>query len=201
MIRILLIRHGHTELLGRVLYGRMPGIHLSEQGRSEIQRLAAGLRQRYRIDEILSSPLERARETAEAIAAGYGQTVRIDDDLQEVDFGAWMGKAFEELINNEAWKRYNRYRSLNAPPGGEFMNEVQLRSWNALERAIERHRHAEEPTVAVVSHGDVVRGLLLLFLGMPLDNIHRLEISTASVSEVVIRNAYPQVVTMNQSFQ
>jgi broad specificity phosphatase PhoE len=200
MTRILLIRHGHTELLGKVLYGRMPGIHLSEKGRSEIQRLAAGLRQRYHIDEVLSSPMERARETAEVIAATYGQTVHLDEDLQELDFGGWMGKPFAELMNNEAWKRYNRYRSLNSPPGGEFMHEVQLRSWGALERAMERHRDAADPTVAVVSHGDVVRGLLLLFLGMPLDNIHRLEISTASVSEVVIGNAYPQVITMNQSF-
>jgi broad specificity phosphatase PhoE len=200
MTRILLIRHGHTELLGKVLYGRMPGIHLSEQGRSEIQKLAAGLKARYRVDEVLSSPLERARETAEAIAPHYSKTVLLDEDLQEVDFGNWMGKPFAKLMNNEAWKRYNRYRSLNGPPGGEFMNQVQLRSWNALERAIERHRQLPEPTIAVVSHGDVVRALLMLFLGMPLDNIHRLEISTASVSEVVIGNAYPQVITVNQSF-
>ena len=200
MTRILLIRHGHTELLGKVLYGRMPDVHLSEQGRSEIQRLAAALLRRYRVDEVLSSPLERARETAEVIAVPYGHKVRIDDDLLEVDFGAWMGTSFAELMDNEAWKRYNRYRSLNAPPGGEFMSEVQLRSWNALQRAIERHRHDADPTIAVVSHGDVVRGLLLSFLGMPIDNIHRLEISTASVSEVVIGNAYPQVVTVNQTF-
>ena len=200
MTRILLIRHGHTELLGKVLYGRMSGIHLSEQGRNEIQKLAAGLKHRYRVDEVLSSPLERARETAEAIAAPYGKKVQFDDDLQEVDFGAWMGKSFTELMNDEGWKRYNRYRLLNRPPSGEFMSEVQLRSWNALERAIERHRHEPEPTIAVVSHGDVVRGLLLLLLGMPVDNIHRLEISTASVSEVVMGNAYPQVITVNQTF-
>ncbi len=108
MTRILLIRHGHTELLGKVLYGRMGGVHLSEQGRQEIQRLAAALQQRYSLDEIVSSPMDRARETAEAIATLQASEVVFDADLQELDFGAWMGRSFEELGNDQGWKEYNR---------------------------------------------------------------------------------------------
>lgn len=200
MTRILLIRHGHTELLGKVLYGRMGGVHLSEQGRQEIQRLAAALQQRYSLDEIVSSPMDRARETAEAIATLQGSEVVFDADLQELDFGAWMGRSFEELGNDQGWKEYNRVRSLMGPPGGECMMQVQLRAWHALERAIERHSGKTDATVAAISHGDVVRALLLLFLGMPLDYIHRLEVYTASVSEVILGSAYPQVVRVNQTF-
>lgn len=200
MTRILLIRHGHTELLGKVLYGRMSGVHLSEQGKEEIQRLAAGLHQRYGIDEILSSPLDRAKETAEAIARGKNQTIVYDVDVQEIDYGEWMGRTFSDLHSDPKWKIYTRQRSLSRAPSGEFMMQVQSRAWSAIERAMERHSGKDETTVAVVSHGDVIRGLLLLFLGMPLDHIHRLEVATASLSEVILGYAYPQVLKVNQTF-
>jgi probable phosphoglycerate mutase len=200
MTRILLIRHGHTEMLGKVLYGRSAGVHLSERGKQEIGRLAGALKQRYHIHEIVSSPMDRARETAEAIADLQARDIVLDEGLQELDFGEWTGKPFAELMGDDCWKRYNRHRSLNSAPGGEFMMQVQVRAWRALERAIARQSDKAEPTVAVVSHGDVVRGLLLLFLGMPLDNIHRIEISTASLSEVIVGNTYPQVITVNQTF-
>src|SRR5579863_459719 len=98
MTRILLIRHGHTELLGKVLYGRMAGVHLSAQGKDEIQRLARALKERYALDEILSSPLDRAKETAEAIAALQQQALTYDADIQEIDYGAWMGSSFGQLF-------------------------------------------------------------------------------------------------------
>lgn len=200
MTRILLIRHGHTEMLGHVLYGRMTGVHLSERGRQESARLARALSERYQIDEIVSSPLERAKETAEAIAAVKGADVLFDEDLQEIDFGKWTGKPFPELLENDRWKLYNRRRSLVNPPAGEFMTQVQVRAWNALQRAAARQTKPPDSTVAVVTHGDVVRGLLMLFLGMPLDHIHRLEISTASATEVILREAYPQVMATNLTF-
>jgi len=200
MTRILLIRHGHTALLGRVLYGRLPGVYLSEQGIDEIERLARALPTRYRVTEIISSPMERARETAQSIASALEQEVVFDDGLQEIDFGEWMGSPFENLMTDEKWKQYNRYRSLTGAPEGEFMLEVQVRAWKAVQRAILRHKDETEPTIAIVSHGDVIRGLLMLFLGMPLDHIHRIEVSTGSVSEVVLRNSFPQVIAMNQTF-
>jgi broad specificity phosphatase PhoE len=200
MIRILLIRHGHTELLGKILYGRMPGVHLSDRGRQETVRLASALHKRHRISEIASSPMDRARETAELIAAGTNRSVVIDEELQELDFGEWTGKSFNELMQDERWKAYNRHRSVNGAPGGEFLVHVQVRAWNAVERVIARHKHESDAIIAVVTHGDVVRALLMLFLGMPLDHLHRFEVFTASVSEVLLSDAYPQVLMVNQTF-
>jgi probable phosphoglycerate mutase len=199
MTRILLIRHGHTELSGKVLYGRMAGIHLSETGGQEAARVAAALKERYRLDEVISSPLERAKETAEQIAAVCRVKISFDEQLQELDFGEWMGRSFAELATDEQWRLYNRARSLYGAPGGEFMMQVQLRAWQAMERAVAR-QGSKESTLAFVTHGDLVRALLLLFLGMPLDHIHRLEIFTASVSEVLLGHPYPQVVRVNQTF-
>jgi probable phosphoglycerate mutase len=199
MTRILLIRHGSTDLLGRVLYGRMPGVHLNEDGRRHAELLGHALQERYEIDEVISSPMERALETARFIADASGANVTIDERINEIDVGLWIGKPFSELATMEEWKRYNRNRSTISPPGGESMVQVQIRGWNALRAIEERHRHRDS-TVALVTHGDVIRGLLILLLGMPLDHIHRIEVAPVSVTEVLIGDGPPRVLRINQIF-
>ena len=200
MLRILLIRHGTNDSLGRVLYGRTPGVHLNQEGRAQAHTVAERLRERYRLNEIISSPLERTFETADVIATVLGTPVATDDGLLEIDFGSWTGKSFEGLNTDENWQRYNESRSTAHPPGGESLTDVQTRSWQTCERTMRRFRSEASATVAFVSHGDVIRSLLLLLLGMPLDFIHRLEIAPASVSEVELGGGYPRVINVNQVF-
>lgn len=200
MIRILLIRHGNTDLLGRVLYGRMPGVHLNAEGCSQARKLADGLRNRYRLSEIVSSPMERTIETAQFIADAQGLTIAVDERVNEIDFGSWKGKSFEELTHCDDWKSYNEVRSIHCPQGGEFMMEVQFRAWRALQDIVAHYPNGDMPTVAVITHGDVIRALLILLLGMPLDHIHRLEIAPASVSEVLMDSGNPRVRTVNETF-
>lgn len=199
-MRILLIRHGSTDLLGRLLYGRMSGVHLNEEGSRQAQLLAQRLRELYRISEVISSPLERALETARFIADAQGLSVSLDEGINEIDFGSWMGKPFSELLESDEWKKYNELRSTANPPQGELMTQVQTRAWGTLERILARYQHPQDVTVAVVTHGDVVRALLILLLGMPLDHIHRLEVAPASLSEVLLGPWQPRVVTINQVF-
>ncbi len=199
MTRILLIRHGNTDLLGRVLYGRMPGVHLSAEGCRQAQALAQALKNRYRLAAVVSSPLERALETARFIADAQALEVSTDEGILEIDFGSWMGKPFTELADLQDWTRYNQCRSTSSAPGGELMLQVQTRAWASLQKIVDRYRQ-EEATVAVVTHGDVVRALLLLLLGMPIDHIHRLEVAPASVSEVLLDSGHPRVLTVNQVF-
>jgi len=199
-MRILLIRHASTDLLGRVLYGRMPGVHLNEHGYRQAQLLAHRLKQRYRINEVISSPLERALETARLIANHQGLDVSVDEGISEVECGSWMGKTFGELLESDEWKRYNKLRSTSQPPGGEFIMEVQARAWGTLQKIVARYEHEKDATAAVVSHGDVVRSLLVLLLGMPLDYIHRLEVAPASVSEALLGVGHPRVLMINQVF-
>jgi|SRR5947209_6063929 len=197
MTRILLIRHGTTDLLGRVLYGRSPGIFLNAEGRTQAEKLAAALTPRYTLTKIVSSPLDRALETAEFIANSARVAITIDDGVTEVDSGSWTGKTFSDLNTLEEWQRYNRRRSLTCPPGGETMMTVQSRSWRALQKIIE---DSDSNTIAVVTHGDIIRGLLLLFLGMSIDHIHRLEIAPASMTEVAFHAYGPIVNCVNQVF-
>ncbi|MBV8809047.1 MAG: histidine phosphatase family protein [Acidobacteriaceae bacterium] len=197
MTRILLIRHGTTDLLGRVLYGRTPGIFLNAEGRIQADKLAAALMTRYTLSKIVSSPLERAVQTAEPIASSARIAITLDDGITEIDSGSWTGKTFSDLSTLDEWQRYNRRRSLTRPPGGETMMNVQSRSWQALQRMI---GDSDSNTIAVVSHGDVIRGLLLLFLGMSIDHIHRLEIAPASMTDVAIGPYGPIVNCVNQIF-
>ncbi len=200
MIRILLIRHGNTALLGRVLYGRMPDIHLDARGVDQAESLAQELKPRYKLSGLWSSPLERALETARPIADSQHLSILIDDGLNEIDFGSWMGKAFSELATSDQWIRYNQLRATTSPPGGESMMEVQARSWNTLRQISSRYSDSKDVTVAVITHGDVIRALLILLLGMSLDHIQRLEVAPASVSEVLLDGGEPRIRSINQTY-
>jgi broad specificity phosphatase PhoE len=201
MIRILLVRHGSTDLLGRVLYGRMPGVHLNADGFRQARAVGRVLKQRFQMSEVVSSPMERAIETAQSIAEPQSLAVSLDEDVNEIDFGSWKGLQFGELNELDGWKRYNKMRSTSSPPHGEFATQVQTRAWSALDRILRRHAGEQETTVSVVTHGDVIRALLILLLGMPLDHIHRLEIAPASVSEILITAGQPIVRTVNETFE
>lgn len=199
MTRILLIRHGSTDLLGRVLYGRMPGVLLNAEGRTQAEKLAFALNARYKLNKIVSSPLERAAQTAELIANSTGIAITIDEGITEVDSGSWTGKTFDGLNTIDEWQRYNRRRSLTWPPGGETMMNVQSRSWKAIQKMIDS-QDSSSATLAFVTHGDVIRCLLLLFLGMSIDHIHRLEIAPASLTEVILGPYGPVLNSLNQVF-
>lgn len=200
MTRILLIRHGATDLLGRTLYGRMPGVHINSEGRAQATALAQGLRRRYRLAEVISSPMNRALETARPLADAQALAVSLDEAFNEIDFGSWMGKTFEELHNVDLWKRYYKFRATTRPPEGESMMNVQSRAWEGIARILERHEHEQDASAAVVTHGDVIRALLLLVLGMSIDHIHRIEASPASVSEIVMDRRDLRVRTINEIF-
>src|SRR5213082_1656282 len=84
---VLLVRHGQTPTTGRVLPGRAPGLHLSDDGRKQAEAAAARIARLKRVSAIYASPLERARETALPIARVRGLALRIDRGLLELDVG------------------------------------------------------------------------------------------------------------------
>ena len=196
MNRILLIRHANTSISGHVLYGRTPGVRLSREGEAQASRLSAALKQRFELSAIISSPLERAVQTAQKIADAFETIYRTDDRLLEIDCGGWTGKPFKELHEMDEWRRFNVHRSLANPPGGESSSEVQTRAWRAIREAVS----GASGVTAFVTHGDVIRGMILYLLGMPIDFIHRIEIAPASVSEISLGGDYPVVRNLNQIF-
>jgi probable phosphomutase (TIGR03848 family) len=190
---ILLIRHALTDEVDRVLSGRAAGVRLNDEGRRQAAEVAQRLRD-LPLDAVLTSPLERARDTAEAIAAGRGVRVQTIEALQEFDVGQWTGRAIASMDANTSWRRFNTVRSTMPAPGGELMLTVQTRVVSALLDLGERY---PDGTVAVISHGDVIRAALMYFLGMPLDFVQRLEIAPARISIVRLNDWGPRVLQVN----
>jgi probable phosphoglycerate mutase len=173
----------------------MPGVHLNSKGEQQAERLAVGLARDYALDAIVSSPMERALETARPTAQAQQREICVDEKLTEIDVGRWTGLSFEQLASDRAWADFNSRRSISWPPGGESMMAVQTRAW----QSVSEHAHANT-TTAFVTHGDVVRCLVLLLLGLAIDHIHRIEISPASVTEFALSDSYPVLKRMNYSY-
>ncbi|MBF5096174.1 histidine phosphatase family protein [Azospirillum sp. INR13] len=186
----ILVRHGSHDRLGSVLCGRMAGVTLSAQGRAEADLLADRLspqhRSGQRLTAVLSSPLERAVETATPIAERQGLPLTIEPALNELDLGAWSGKRFEELHGDPAWDLWNRARSHGRPTPGESPGESMAEAQTRIAALLDRLRRAHPGgTLALVSHGDIIKAALALAMGLPLDFYGRFEISPASRSVVI----------------
>jgi broad specificity phosphatase PhoE len=197
MTMFLLVRHAMCDPVGRSIAGRLPGIHLNSLGQRQADHLAERLAS-LTLSGVYSSPLERAMETAGPLGRRHGLDVQPVAGLTEVDFGEWTGKAFEELDQLPAWRRFNEFRSGTSIPGGETMAEVLSRALRELDRLRALHP-GSETLVAVVSHGDVLRMLVTHALGVTPDLLHRLELSPASVTILQVEDYGPRLLLLNST--
>ncbi len=190
----ILMRHGETlwNREGRVM-GRNP-VELSENGRAQVE--AAILPARVlKLDLIMTSPLVRARQTAEIIADGLGGVEIIEDPtIAEVSYGRWEGMTYHELIDDPHYVVYRESPVEYPTPGGETIPQVQARGVTAIRRAIEAHPGRR---VLFVSHGDIIRTVLCYFLGLELKFFHRLRIDNAAFSGIQIAGNFAEVKFMN----
>lgn len=203
MLTILLIRHATCDHVGRFIAGRAPGVHLNGAGREQA-RVLGGRLSRMRADApapggrlaaVYSGPLERATETAELLGRELGLPILIDPGLNELDFGAWTGRPLSELDDDPLWRAFNSAREATRIPGGELMSQAVERAVEALSRIEQAHPGA---LIAAVSHGDIIRGVLLRALHMCLDEIHRFEVRPASVSALEFGDGEPgRVLSVN----
>ena len=184
--RFLLLRHGQTDLSRQRRYSGRGNPELTDTGRRQASDAARYLSAKGGISAVVSSPLQRAHDTAEAAADALGLTVQVDDDLIETDFGEWEGLTFLEAaeLHPELHGRWLRDTSL-PPPGGESFDQVQHRVERARDRIIAEHGPA---TVLVVSHVTPIKTLLRLALGAGSSVLYRLHLDLASLS---IAEFYP----------
>ncbi|MBD3345188.1 MAG: phosphoglycerate mutase [Chitinivibrionales bacterium] len=178
MSRFLLIRHCEADHIGNFVAGRMDGVHLNGKGRKQADALAERLRQ-VPMDAIITSPLERAFESAELLAESKRIFLQKNDALSEMDFGRWTGCEFEALKDEPQWKIFNSFRSGALVPGGESILQVQCRMVSTI---LEINTEKPDSTIALVSHADPIKTALIYFLGVPIDCMLRMTISPASVS-------------------
>ncbi len=179
---LLFIRHGQTTWnVEHRLPGQLPGVTLNDAGRKQAARLADALHI-LPISAIISSPLERARDTAEIIAQGRGLSVQLEPDLMDTNVGNWAGKVYDELSKNDpAWKTFVRDPTV-APEGVETFPQVQQRVVAAVERWRTRENIGAYP--AFVAHADIIKLLIAHYTGLEAGRAGSLFIDNASVSLV-----------------
>ena len=198
---VLLVRHGRTPTTGKVLPGRAPGLHLSDEGRAQadavaerIGRLADAGKQRP--VAVYASPLERTTETARPIARRLGLRVRSARGLLECDFGDWTGAELTVLAKKPEWTTVQRNPSGFRFPSGESFLEMQTRMATALAALVDRHRGE---TVVAVSHADPIKAVVAQAAGTPLDLFQRLTVAPCSVSALAYTAHGPFVLTVNST--
>ncbi|BBY35206.1 bifunctional RNase H/acid phosphatase [Mycolicibacter minnesotensis] len=178
--QLLLLRHGQTELSVNRRYSGRGNPPLTDTGRQQADAAARYLAQRGGISAVISSPLQRCRDTAGAAARLLGLDVTVDEDLTETDFGAWEGLTFTEAAERdpELHRRWLKDTAIQ-PPDGESFDAVQQRVRRARDRIVADHSGS---TVLVVSHVTPIKTLLRLALDAGPTILYRLHLDLASLS-------------------
>jgi len=201
MATVILVRHGRTTAnASGILAGRTAGVSLDDVGRTQAQATAERLAA-VPLVEVVTSPLERCKQTATAIlAAQEGKPRRSTErGITECDYGDWQGKALTTLAKEPLWKVVQTQPSAAAFPGGESLTAMQARAVAAVRRrdAAVEAEHGPSAVWVAVSHGDIIKALLADALGMHLDLFQRLHVDPASVSIVRYTQTRPFVLASN----
>jgi len=197
---VLLVRHGLTAPTGTVLSGWTPGIPLDDRGRAQAAALAARLAP-VPLDAIITSPLERCRQTAETIAAaGEGRpAVQEDDRVGECHYGDWTGRPLKRLAKEPLWRVVQAHPGAARFPGedGESLMDMQHRAvgavmdWNS--------RLGGQAAYLICSHGDVIKSIIADSLGMHLDMLQRIQVDPCSLTVIRYTPLRPFVLRMNDT--
>ncbi len=178
----LLLRHGETAMSAQRRFAGRSDAPLTETGRRQAAAAAARLAARGGIDMIVTSPLQRARRTAEAVAEATGAPVTVDDGLVETDFGEWEGLTFAEVSQRwpeelTAWLASAEV----APPGGESLATVARRVLGSLDRLLAAHGPG---TLLLVSHVTPIKTLACRAMLAPPATMFRLHLDVGALCEV-----------------
>jgi probable phosphomutase (TIGR03848 family) len=216
---VLLVRHGLTASTGRLLTGWTPGVTLDDRGLAQAKALAERLAP-VPLDAIVTSPLERCQQTAEAIAGIRDGTARdgtardgtardgtardeapgqpvVEERVGECRYGDWTGKPLAELAKDPLWTVVQAHPSAVRFPGpdGEAMLDMQHRATSAIRDW--NQKLGPEATYVVCSHGDVIKAIVADALGLHLDMCQRIQADPCSLTVIRYTPLRPFVVRMN----
>ncbi|MZD08878.1 MSMEG_4193 family putative phosphomutase [Streptomyces sp. SID5785] len=202
MPTLILVRHGRsTANTAGLLAGWTPGVALDERGAAQAAALPARLAD-VPLSEVVSSPLQRCRETvAPLLAARPGLELRTDDRIGECDYGDWSGRKLAELADEPLMKVVQQHPTAAAFPGGESMRQMQhraaeaVREWNA--RVAERH--GPDAVYLMCSHGDIIKSLVADALGLHLDLFQRISVEPCSVTAIRYTELRPFLVRLGDT--
>lgn len=197
MLELLLIRHGQTDWnVSRMMMGRKP-IPLNDVGMEQAKRLADFLKGSD-LKAIITSPVKRAYQTAEAIANHYENITPLEHEaLTEIDYGDWVGKSFDEVIESdrEIWDAYHISPDTVKLPGGESMVDVKKRVADLLGDVRSKYKNGR---VALVSHADVLKVAILELMDMDLSKLMKFSVDNCAVILIRFQDGFgPRFIAYN----
>src|SRR3954451_17729961 len=183
-------------MTGPVLAGRTPGVHLDERGQKQATDVAARIAA-LNLAAIVTSPMERCVETAEAIRGAQAATPEwhVDDRLIECGYGDWTGRPLKELMKEPLWKIVQTQPSAVRFPNGEALAEMATRavaSVRAWDEAL-----GEDAVWVACTHGDIIKAIVADALGLHLDQYQRIVPDPCSVSVIRYTATRPYVIRVN----
>jgi len=180
---IYFVRHGETVLTPTRKFSGTGALdpELTADGLAQAERVAGEVA-KLEPHILISSPLKRARQTADAIARSTGLTVIDDTDWYELSFGSWDGKSIEEVKaetpeDYQAWVNSSSHR----PGGGESYDEAALRIDAAMEKVLHLYPGKK---VVVVTHNGVIKSAANLAIGGPNDGVFHMDATPCSISSI-----------------
>lgn len=194
-MKLILARHGET-IWNRD--GKIQGITdigLSNLGIEQATKLALSLRDE-KLDAIITSPLERAYETARLIGAYHDLTIEVEKDLRELDVGELEGLTFPELGDRypEFLGQWILDHASVVMPRGESLMEVQERVWPIMQRITENAENA-----LIVSHNFVIVTILCKIKNLSLSHTTKMRVSVASKTHLDFKNGTGNIVLFNDT--
>lgn len=180
---IYFVRHGETILTPTRKFSGTGALdpELTADGLAQAERVAGEIA-KLEPHFLISSPLKRARQTADAIARATGLPVVDDTDWYELSFGSWDGKSIEEVKaespeDYQAWLNSSSYR----PGGGESYDEAAERIDAAMEKVLHLYPGKK---VVVVTHNGVIKSAANLAIGGPNDGVFHMDATPCSISSI-----------------
>ncbi len=178
---IIFLRHGQAKNnTERVLAGRTPGVPLTEEGVDQSEKAAKFLED-MNISAIYSSPIERAKNTAEIVGKHNSIDVKIDDRLIEIDMGKFTGRPYDEIFSSHGnvFMKFYKGELEIAHNGVETFVEVKKRILGMVDHVIENH---PDENVVLVTHMDPIKAMLSTVVSLSPENLYELIIANGSLN-------------------
>jgi broad specificity phosphatase PhoE len=198
LTKILLVRHGHVEGIKPERFRGRAELPLSPRGVSEAQAVARRIASAWRPVKVYTSPMQRCVETGRAIAKVCGIESEAIDHLNDIDYGAWQFRSYEEIekTDPELFAAWFATPHLVRFPNGESLQDMVARTADALRLVLDRH---VEDTVVLVGHISVNRALLVQLLDQPLSAYWRLGQAPCCVNEIDVVGGRIVVARINET--
>jgi probable phosphoglycerate mutase len=198
LTKILLVRHGDVEGIKPERFRGRAELPLTNRGLSEAQAVARRIASAWRPVKVYTSPMQRCIETGHAIATACGVGSQTIDELNDIDYGAWQSRSYEEMqeADPQRFAAWFATPHLVRFPNGESLQDMVARTADALRLVLDRH---VEDTVVLVGHTSVNRALLVQLVDQPLSAFWRLGQAPCCINEIDVVGGRISVVRINET--